>query len=215
MRRPHSKQAFTLGELLVVIAIISILTSLLFPTISRSLDSARSAACATNLRQIGAACFSYATDNDGNLPPANIAGVNWPNCTYMYLLNPYLGSQRTTTFDQQKIVCFAGVFRCPGKQDWNLSLKSDLYHVSYGLNTFDPTNVPSVGPKLVSIKDPQKTVLVADLQTGYWALRNAAYMYRDFQALRHINKTMDNILFCDGHVESMPKNSFSFALTLP
>lgn len=211
--REDDAPAFTLMELLVTLTIISLLAALVIPAFTRAISSSRSAACAANLRQIGAACFSFAADNDGMLPAANIAGTPWPFSTYMYQLNPYLGNLPTARFEQQKIVCFGGVFRCPGKRDWNLAAASDNQHVSYGLNTFSPATVPPVGPRLVTIQSPAKTVLAADLETGYWALRNAAYMYRDFRALRHNN--LDNILFCDGHVEALPKNSFTYELILP
>lgn len=212
VREADWSSAFTLMELMVSVAIISLLVALGFPAFKRSMDSSRAAACASNLRQIGTACFSFAGDNDGALPAANIAGTAWPYCTFMYQLNPYLGNLPTSRFEQQKVVCFGGVFHCPGKKDWNLAAPSDVQKVSYGLNTFAVSDVPSVGPRLAAIQDPSKTVLAADLQTGYWALRNAHYMYRDFQALRHNN--MDNVLFCDGHVEALPKDAFSYKLVL-
>ena len=52
-RRSARGCAFTLIELLVVIAIIAILAALLLPALSRAKTSAKSAACKSNLRQIG------------------------------------------------------------------------------------------------------------------------------------------------------------------
>jgi len=60
--------AFTLIELLVVIAIIAILAAILFPVFARARNSARQAACVSNLKQIGMAFLMYAQDYDEHLP---------------------------------------------------------------------------------------------------------------------------------------------------
>ncbi len=62
------EQAFTLVELLVVIAILAILASLLLPALASAKARGRSAVCISNLRQVGLAIHSYATDHDGNIP---------------------------------------------------------------------------------------------------------------------------------------------------
>ena len=68
--KASSKRAFTLIELLTVIAIIGILAAILIPTLSAVRESARSANCTSNLRQIGQAMYMYAEDHDGQAPPA-------------------------------------------------------------------------------------------------------------------------------------------------
>ena len=57
-------RGFTLIELLVVIAIIAILAAILFPVFAQARDKARSAACLSNLQQIGKALMMYAQDYD-------------------------------------------------------------------------------------------------------------------------------------------------------
>lgn len=63
--------AFTLIELLVVIAIITILMSILLPSLQSAKALARSSVCANNLKQAGVLISVYSGDNDGFVPPAN------------------------------------------------------------------------------------------------------------------------------------------------
>ncbi|MCX7826635.1 MAG: DUF1559 domain-containing protein, partial [Verrucomicrobiae bacterium] len=78
------KRAFTLVELLVVIAIMAILAALLLPALSRGKDSARSAACKSNLRQLGIALRLY-TEESGFYPALErLDLVGGPKVTYAW-----------------------------------------------------------------------------------------------------------------------------------
>lgn len=55
--------AFTLIELLTVLAIIGILAAIIIPTIGKVRQTAHSAQCVSNLRQIGLATKSWSTEN--------------------------------------------------------------------------------------------------------------------------------------------------------
>lgn len=67
---PHrgTRPGFTLVELLVVIAVITILASLLLPVTLNAVQQGASAACRSNLRQMGAALFTYAQNHARLLP---------------------------------------------------------------------------------------------------------------------------------------------------
>src|SRR3954468_2260808 len=68
--RETRKHGFTLVELLVVIGIIAILVAVLLPALRKARESANTAACLSNLRQIGMAFHMYANENHGWLPSA-------------------------------------------------------------------------------------------------------------------------------------------------
>jgi len=73
--RPHKQRlGFTLIELLVVVAVIAILIAILLPSLSRARASAVAAACASNLRQLGAGLTLYLADYNDNLPQVRVDG---------------------------------------------------------------------------------------------------------------------------------------------
>ena len=72
--RQRRAMGFTLIELLVVIAIIALLAAILFPAFARARESARKAACQSNMKQLGLGFLQYSQDYDERLP---INQSNW------------------------------------------------------------------------------------------------------------------------------------------
>lgn len=62
------RKGFTLIELLVVIAIISLLVSILLPSLKKAKDMALSVVCMSNLRGVGMANVMFAEEADGFTP---------------------------------------------------------------------------------------------------------------------------------------------------
>jgi prepilin-type N-terminal cleavage/methylation domain-containing protein/prepilin-type processing-associated H-X9-DG protein len=88
-RRP----AFTLIELLVVVAIITLLMSILTPSLSRARQQAKSTVCLTRLREFMNALTAYGNDYQGQLPPMRYKATckpdsrwhGWAEALYMDL----------------------------------------------------------------------------------------------------------------------------------
>jgi len=68
IKKTH-KSAFTLIELLVIVAIISLLVSILLPSLNKARDLAKEVVCQSNLKGIGTALFLYQTEC-GRFPSA-------------------------------------------------------------------------------------------------------------------------------------------------
>ena len=91
-RRPP---AFTLIELLVVIAIISLLMSILTPSLSRARQQAKSTVCLARLSELMKALTAYTHDNDFRLPPTAYLAADeesddvplhgWAEAMYQYI----------------------------------------------------------------------------------------------------------------------------------
>lgn len=76
-RSPH-RSAFTLIELLAVIAILAVIIALAFPALSGIRASGNAAKVTSNLRQIGVAISSYASDNGLRLPASGTTSGDQP-----------------------------------------------------------------------------------------------------------------------------------------
>lgn len=61
------RRGFTLTELLVVVAILALLMSILLPNVTAARAQARTAVCASNIRQLALANTGYACENAGRL----------------------------------------------------------------------------------------------------------------------------------------------------
>ena len=142
-RLVHS--GFTLVELLVVMAVIAILAALLLPALAKGKSAAQSAACKSNLRQLGTALNMYVADYDkypgnavmysgGEFSAIWATGMNW--------LNPYIGGKYDPSAINDRlfrIPTTPTVFNCPAiKPRYVPGLMGQpgqtFYDLAYGYN---------------------------------------------------------------------------------
>jgi prepilin-type N-terminal cleavage/methylation domain-containing protein len=215
-RRRTASAAFTLIELLVVIGIIALLISILLPTLNKVRQQALNANCASNLRQIGQGCMSYAADYKGFLPARFREGAE----DYLQPLYTYFPQDKKASPIQRygmgllwerKYIKTEQVFYCPGgraapdhnldtfKKPWLSAVGSSdpNYRTSYTYNphfayrTFGDSGSGRVTAYARVTKFPRTKALAADI-------------IRTPGTISHYSggeRTPSwNMLFIDGHV---------------
>ena len=123
------RESFTLIELLVVVAIIAVLVSVLLPALSSAQQSARSAICQSNLKQIGLGIVMYAEDNNDRL--TRIYGLDSgsvPRWYYFWQLRDYVGD------DLRYFDCPTGLANLKGQTFSDSLPNPPVYGSDYGIN---------------------------------------------------------------------------------
>jgi len=119
--------AFTLIELLVVISIIAVLASMLMAAVGMVRDSARSAVCANQQKQIITGVVAYAGEYEGMLPvalPFNDVGGPTPNAQYAeYFFAHQVGELLEMPWrfiDQDTPTTQSRLFKCPAQRFFSM-----------------------------------------------------------------------------------------------
>ena len=216
----RKKQKFTLIELLIVIAIIAILAGMLLPALSRARETAKSASCKSNLKQIALGHEQYAMDNDGYTTWGYNKGL-----TFWYYLYPYLAGGRYPDVTAKEPVHIK-LAVCPSAK-YKYMYTGDYAVGSYGYNSIACIDNPkatrrvfgyySASPtypnKKSDARNPSSQFAFADgrlninstASEAWWGPEQHAIPSPDSMdnnedvRLRHNNTV--NVAYFDGHVD--------------
>jgi prepilin-type processing-associated H-X9-DG protein len=191
--------AVTLVELLVVIAIVAILAALLLPAIEGARSRSKGVKCMSQLQQIGVAFHSFANDHEDKFPAQvsvtnggalefAIAGHALQDFHFVYRIYQALSNDLL----EPKVLI------CPSDRDPRRSVAATFgtltnLNISYfaGLN---PTPADA------------DSWLAGD---SFWELAGARISASSAESMRMLawsyrHEWRCNILFADGHIESLP-----------
>lgn len=223
LNRKKTKQKktnkFSLIELLITIAIIAVLAGILLPALNKARDTAYSASCISNLKQLGTGMEMYVGDNEDFYP---LQSYSDPNAEKDHDRTVYWGGTLATG----KYIT-APLVLCPGRKNETsnyyrekLSSKNPLSQAifwngtDYGASTRVLPVREEFKYKKNKLKRPSTTIMLADsaiLSSGIIRGSFKVSSPDNFNANglagsalwpAHRSKTQVNILYTDGHTGS-------------
>lgn len=188
-------RAFSLIEILVCLAVVAMLVAMITAGYNGVMERSSASACMSNLRQISAALFSYAADNNAELPPqywwssgaspaALMRGETEPNG--LGYLAPYLGANENPVgYNRPR------VYRCPGKLGSSLFTYDDKWCSYVYQNPFNQAD---------GSLDPAKPNKTHILKSSWALVIEACQSWA--QGGGHGKSTP--VVYGDGHLEMRP-----------
>jgi prepilin-type N-terminal cleavage/methylation domain-containing protein len=203
--------AFTLVELLVVISIISLLLSILMPTLSKAREIAKNVVCTSNLKSIGTSIIVYTMSNDNLLPPGAVCieSKDRNGNGHLYWSDVALETSDKTGINYAAMRPPKGVINCPSKK---FVQERNWGKYGYGWNFDYFGYTPSQqyegwATNITKVEDP-KTIIVGDNsdfhESPVWAkptVIEPAANFPEYETRRH--KSGGNFVSVDCHVEHL------------
>ena len=226
---PHRiRSAFTLVELLVVVGIIALLIALLLPVLSNARRSANLTICATNLRAIGQAAYTYANDFNNLVARDDYDAKEyfWAILYAKKLTNRSISA--TDAKDKDKVIEFLSrekVYHCPALPEDTthaLHYTANNSRIEQGEWGYPPKGVADDFIKLNQLPPGVNPARIAYIvETNYGQMSNDVLSYFDLQSEAHLMFDTDGnargarmikasdtrhggrtpVLFFDSHVE--------------
>lgn len=204
MKKPTFRlvaEAFTLVELLVVAAIVAIVVALLTPAMDNRPIKAPINHCLNNLRQVGLALQMFADDNNGQFPP-QVSITNGGSLEFISSTSPALHFQTLSNY----LVRNWRVFWCPAdeaKQPLTTNGVLTDRNVCYFLSV----DAAPRRPHVISAGDRNLELAGQAVRPGLFALTtNAAVRWTRELHAKQTGRQCGNVLFTDGHVETLREN---------
>jgi prepilin-type N-terminal cleavage/methylation domain-containing protein/prepilin-type processing-associated H-X9-DG protein len=176
-----ARSGFTLLELLMVITIIALLAGMVLPVTGDITARAQSTKCMANLRQIGMAAHSAATDNDNRFPLVEI------------------DVQNSAFAPEDNALPLSQVFKKYGITEPVLQCAADLK----GPNWFAKTGASYMWQPYAE-DEPTAAISIYTRRGQYPGRQSRVRLATDFEAVHPGDKggrKKANTLYADGHVK--------------
>lgn len=224
-RDAHATTAITLLEMLVAVAITGVICVLIASGVSRMKKSSQSAACTSNMRQVGLALSQYSAENNLRLP-----GPLWRGQTPYYQADseggPDTGSGNLTNFLSAYLnleslppghSALAGIVSCPAWLSDAGKLGKVVCYYSTGQHVLaDGSKILPFGSMGSSDVEPTEPMTMASLErpSTIPALREfdrqgvSEGFYRSDPRVPEtpVHQTVRHVLYFDGHVDAAAVN---------